>query len=85
VNDREDTARQEAARAAALDGLAAALDHLAREAKDARITLQRARRRAADTTDLLTPVHAAARAVAAAEEALDTADRDLAGARGEHT
>ncbi len=76
--DREDLTRQQEALAAARADLAAALDLLEREAKDA----ARAARTKRGVPDL-PAVHAAARGVERAEEALDLAALDVRTAAGE--
>lgn len=78
------TDASQAARAAARDTLDAALASLALEAAGARKAARRIRTdRDVPTTDLLSPVVEAYRAVLAAEEALDIAQRDAVTARGQ--
>ena len=76
--DREDLSRQQEALAAARADLAAALDDLEREAT----TAARAARTKRGLPDL-PAVHAAARAVERAEEAVDLAALDVRTAAGE--
>lgn len=76
--DREDLTRQRDALDGARADLAAALDDLEREAKSA-ARAARTKRGAPD----LPAVHAAARAVERAEEALDLAALDLRTAAGD--
>lgn len=76
--DREDLSRQQEALAVARADLAAALDDLEREAK----TAARAARTKRGQPDL-PAVHAAARAVERAEEAVDLAALDVRTAAGE--
>ncbi|MCW2776281.1 MAG: hypothetical protein JWN17_6 [Frankiales bacterium] len=76
--DREDLTRQQEALAAARADLAAALDDLESEAH----TAARAARSKRGVPDL-PAVHAAARAVERAEEALDLAALDVRTAAGE--